>query len=497
MTESLHTNYQIRWKNYRRFEDTDWITLKPLTILIGANNGGKSSILSPLLLLAQTLTSDDAEVPLLPYGPLIDLGKYKDFVHLHDAARELFLGLRFHVHERKPKTKLKPVGAYPPGGMELTLSSGAKPEEIKLKRVEVTDIYNRLFFSRSANEKGFSLEGVISLDAMEPGERKALGSDEPMNFLFSPNDVFHQLDKQGNEDKAATSTGFSKEFSHYLRAVGYTYSGIRTLFAKLSYVGPLRAKLQRFYRVSPELPDTVGSQGEHAANLFRRRSDDLKVDIDSWVKRFEFGEELRYISLTDDLFQLVFKSETEETNVADAGFGASQVLPLIIQAVVAPHDSLTIAEQPEIHLNPRLQCVLADLFVQMATSGHRVIVETHSEHLIVRLRRLIAEGKISTDLVNLLFVEKESGVSTIREIHIQENGNIERDAWPTGFFDDGLREALGLATAQSKQPPEHKRHKKPKSGASDISGETPKLVNAQDQQSQKRKTPGRKSNAIS
>jgi AAA ATPase domain/Protein of unknown function (DUF3696) len=497
MAEPLHSNYQIRWKNYRRFEDTGWINLKPLTILVGANNGGKSSVLSPLLLLAQTLASDDGEVPLLPYGPLIDLGKYKDFVHLHDADRELFLGLRFHIHERKPKGKLKPVGIYPPGGMELTFSGGAKPEEIRLKRVEVTDIYNRPYFARSAKEKGFLLEGSISLDAMEPSERTALESDEPMNFLFSPNDVFHELDKQEGEDESGKPIGFSKEFSHYLRAVGYTSSSMRTLFAKLSYVGPLRAKLQRFYRVSPELPDTVGSQGEHAANLFRRRAADLKAEIDSWVKRFEFGEELRYIGLTDDLFQLVFKSDTEETNVADAGFGASQVLPLIIQAVVAPHDSLTIAEQPEIHLNPRLQCVLADLFAQMAISGHRVIVETHSEHLIVRLRRLIAEGKISPDLVSLFFVEKESGASKIREIPIQKNGNIERDVWPTGFFEDGLREALGLAAAQIHTPAQHTREKKLDANEGAKQKRDRATEQSSKQPNKKRKAPGKKQNAIS
>lgn len=107
MAEPLHSNYEIRWKNYRRFEDTGWVKLKPLTILLGANNGGKSSVVSPLLLLSQTLASTDREVPLLPFGPLIDLGSYKDFVHLHQTERDLFFGLRFHTHGNK--AKLKPV----------------------------------------------------------------------------------------------------------------------------------------------------------------------------------------------------------------------------------------------------------------------------------------------------------------------------------------------------------------------------------------------------
>lgn len=445
----LHTNYQIRWKNYRRFADTEWLTLKPLTILLGANNGGKTSILSPLLLLAQTINSNDGEVPLVPFGPLIDLGTYKDLVHQHDTSREITFGVRFHTHDAK--RKLKTVGSYPPGGLELVFTSGAKPEQISLKKATVTDIYNRPYFTRIAKGDGFTLDGAIQFDKMTSAEKEAIIKVGPQNFLFPPNDLFFELDRP-NKDAQASSTAFSKEFSHYLRATGFTYSLFRAIFGQLSYIGPLRAKPCRFYRVSPELPDTVGAQGEHAAVLFRRRAAKLKPSVDEWVRRFEFGNELRYKPLTDDLFQLTFQSDTEETNVADAGFGASQVLPLIIQAVAAPHDSLTLAEQPEIHLNPRLQCILADLFVQMATSGHRVVVETHSEHLVVRLRRLIAEKKIQASDVALYFVEKNRGASTIREIPIQPNGAIDREEWPNGFFEDGLREALALATAQSTPP---------------------------------------------
>jgi predicted ATPase len=457
VSDKFHTNYEIRWKNYRRFEDTGWLTIKPLTILLGANNGGKSSVLSPLLLLAQTLASTDREVPLLPFGPLIDLGSYKDFVHLHQTERDIFFGVRFHTH--KSRKKLKPVGEYPPGGIELTFGAGESADLLRLKRIEVTDIYNRPYFSREATKDGFSLEGPMSLGAMKSGESRAIGAAEPFNFLFSPNDVLYELNNEAPKDQEAKRETFSKDFSHYLRAIGFTYRFVCALLDDLSYVGPLRAKLSRFYRVSPEKPETVGSQGEHAANLFRRRKS-LKPEVDAWVKRFEFGDELRCSELTDDLFQLVFKSGDEQTNVADAGFGASQVLPLIVQAVAAPHDSLTIAEQPEIHLNPRLQCILADLFVEMAMSGHRIVVETHSEHLIVSLRRLVAEGRIDPDLVGLYFVERSSAASSIREIPVSANGNIDRQAWPAGFFEDGLREALALATAQSKHKVAKKRARK-------------------------------------
>ena len=106
------------------------------------------------------------------------------------------------------------------------------------------------------------------------------------------------------------------------------------------------------------------------------------------------------------------------SNIADAGFGTSQLLPLIIQTLTARPGTITIAEQPEIHLNPRLQSVLADLFVEMANTGHHVIVETHSEHLLLRLRRLVASGKIKSSEVAIYFIERLKGESTVRSVPI-------------------------------------------------------------------------------
>jgi predicted ATPase len=288
---------------------------------------------------------------------------------------------------------------------------------------------------------------------MTEQEKKAVVKAKPLNFTFSSSDVLYELNRNRlkNDDIATESKPFSDKFSHYIRAIGFTYSSLRAVFASLSYIGPLRTKFDRYYRVSAEMPETVGSQGEHAANLFRRKFNQFQDKINNWVKQFEFGDALEYKKLTDDVFQLNFVSGQEVTNVADAGFGASQVLPLIIQAVAAPQDSLTLAEQPEIHLNPKLQCVLADLFVEMATSGHRVLVETHSEHLIIRLRRLVAEGRIPASDVSVYFVEKAEGYSTIRKIEISANGNIAREIWPRGFFEDSLREALALSSAQARK----------------------------------------------
>jgi len=446
---ALHTDYEFRWKNFRAFKDTDWLRIRPLTVLIGPNNSGKTSIISPLLLLDQTITSRDSATPLVTRGPLVDAGSFKNIVHNHDTSQPLFFGLRYHLHE--PKGMIGKIGTYPPGGLELTLRAGKRPEDIFMEQFAVFDFLKRPFLSQSRNRDGtYSLESK-TIALTRPRELQTVRESKPMNFLFSPSVPLRRLQSLGK--KPGEKISFiepSRGFGMYLSALAATLGEVTDLFRALTYVGPLRQRPQRYYSISGELPTSVGSRGEHMANLVRRRLPELRRQLNSWIRRFEFGSGLEIEDLSDEFFSLFFAGEnSSRTNIAEAGFGASQVLPLIVQALAATEGSLTIAEQPEIHLNPKLQHLLADLFVGMAKGDHRVIVETHSEHLLLRLRRLVAEGEIQHSKVALYFVEKVDGVSSIRNIPIEGNGHIPENSWPRGFFEDTLGESLALATAQS------------------------------------------------
>jgi len=450
---ALHSDYEIRWKNYRAFEDTGWIKIRPLTVLIGPNNSGKTSITSPLLLLDQTMSSRDAVTPLVTRGPLVDAGPFKNIVRNHDTGRAVFFGLRYHIHDQKGK--IGEVGTYPPGAAEVTLAAGDRSEEIVLRRFELFDLCKRPFLRQSRNSNGTYTLVSEPLKSMKAKERRAVRNTRPVNFLFSPAAVLRTLETaEKRHDEKAQFDEPSRSFSMYLGALSIAFGELGDLFRNLSYVGPLRERPRRYYQIASEMPVSVGSRGEHMANLVRRRLPEFRQKLNSWIRRFEFGSGLVVNSLSDELFSLSFEgnSPRTRTNIADAGFGASQVLPLMVQALAAERQSLTIAEQPEIHLNPRLQYLLADLFVEMANGDHRVIVETHSEHLLLRLRRLVASGKIAPASVALYFVEKKGGASGIRHIPIEGNGHIDSDAWPTGFFEDSLRESLALAAEQSRKP---------------------------------------------
>jgi hypothetical protein len=444
-------NYEIRWKNFRGFRDTGWITLKPLTVLIGPNNSGKTSLVAPLLILNQTFSSKDPATPLVTRGPLLDAGNYRDFVYGHKRGADVSFGLRFYAHEREGR--LKKLEAYPPGAMELTFSSGRTPPEFVLKTITICDPFDRVYVRRSRTETGRYSATGWPFSNMRKAELRAVRAAEPVNFYFSATRLVSELQASRKHERRSLPKRFSAAFHLYLSVVDVVYYELRLLFNDLSYIGPLRQRPQRFYEVSAEAPRSVGLRGENAPNLLRNQYASIAPHLAKWAKAFGFADHVRPHSISDEVFavQCVRDSGREVTNIADAGFGVSQVLPLIVQAHAAKRNSLTVAEQPEIHLNPRLQCTLADLFVEMVSSKQRVVVETHSEHLLLRLRRLVADRKIRAEDVAIYFVERRGLRSTIREIPIGGNGHILAAEWPTGFFGDSLRESLALATSQSRR----------------------------------------------
>ena len=140
----------------------------------------------------------------------------------------------------------------------------------------------------------------------------------------------------------------------------------------------------------------------------------------------------------------------KDINVAGMGEGISQLLPIVAGTLMRHAGDCLLIEQPEIHLHPALQAELGDLFIHAVQSERRqVLIETHSEHLMLRVRRRIAEGKIKPEEVAILFVEKNRSESTVRRLDVNERGHFSD--WPKGFFDEAYQEAMALAHAASKK----------------------------------------------
>jgi predicted ATPase len=144
----------------------------------------------------------------------------------------------------------------------------------------------------------------------------------------------------------------------------------------------------------------------------------------------------------DRIRELVLVDQRTSTVVThrDVGIGISQVLPVLVMAY-GSRGKLLAMEQPEIHLHPALQAELADVFIEAAL-GPRLntfILETHSEHLILRLMRRIREGKVSSDDIGVVFVEPLERGSRFLDLRIDDDGDFI-DEWPGGFFEESFHE---------------------------------------------------------
>ena len=140
-----------------------------------------------------------------------------------------------------------------------------------------------------------------------------------------------------------------------------------------------------------------------------------------------------------------------DASLRDVGFGISQVLPIVVQSRLSEKKTLLI-EQPEIHLHPAHQAELGDLFIRSAKEqGNTLLLETHSEHLLLRIMRRMREtstGKLPEGAIEVrpedvavLFVESDGSQSIVREMPLNERGELVK-AWPGGFFEEGLRESF-------------------------------------------------------
>ena len=138
-------------------------------------------------------------------------------------------------------------------------------------------------------------------------------------------------------------------------------------------------------------------------------------------------------------------------DLTNVGVGVSQVLPIVVMALLAPKGSLLIFEQPELHLHPKVQARLADLFLALALDGKQMILETHSEYLIdrFRLRVALSETDSVRPLVNMLFSEKSSGQTNLRFVELNEYGGVLD--WPSDFFEQSQKDVSRILRATAKR----------------------------------------------
>jgi len=448
---------RLTLKNFKCWQHVDGMRLAPITGLFGANSSGKSSVLQALLLLKQTIESTDRSLQLLFGGEkdYVELGTFKDVIWSHDLERALLFGLDWTLSNKK----------------ELVIRNPERPAETLFSG-------NRMAFSTEidCSEKGQTrvkkleyrfADASFSLTRKETGNKYQLSPTQQGN-------AFRFVRMQGRKwelPQPVKFHGFPDQVMTYYQNTGFLSDiqlELERLFSRLFYLGPLRDYPRRQYTWPGSEPNDVGQRGGRtidailaAANWgkYVRRGRNKHI----WTLDQMLAYQLKQLGLIYDFsvkriakgsstFEVRVQKSPESAKVliTDVGFGVSQVLPILVLCYFVPEGSTVLLEQPEIHLHPAVQSGLADVFIDVAKHRNiQLIIESHSEHLLNRLQRRIAEKVIIPEDVALYSCRTEQKSAILEPLRTNLLGDIEN--WPKDFFGDPFGELAAKQKAALKR----------------------------------------------
>ncbi len=446
----------LQIQNFKGWKDTGEIQLAPITLFFGANSSGKSSIGQFLMMLKQTTEySSDRQMVLLSSGDekaLVNVGNYENIIFQHNSANQLTFRYSWTLENT------------------LTL---ADPLD-KRKKFSGNDIaFSCEFASMPKNEfipkvQQFSYE-------LRHGEKSVLNSTMRLHkdgYDISSS-TYNFVRNPGRGWKSTATLhfyGFPNELINYYQNAAFLQDIAGTheaMFAKMSYLGPIRQSPSYLYSWSGYSPNTVGIAGKDtiaallAGQLRRfvssgkRNSLDLQSMIASSLKRMglidSFGVNMVSKAHQQYEVKVCTKGSKDQVNLPDVGFGISQVLPVLTELFYAPSKAIIIIEQPELHLHPKAQAELADVMIDAIKTREngeprniQLLIETHSEHFLRRFQRRIAEDAIDSNTVKAYFADSSECPAQLKALELDKFGNIAN--WPKDFFGD----EMGDITAQMK-----------------------------------------------
>jgi predicted ATPase len=432
----------LSFRNFKSWRQTGVMRLAPLTGLFGTNSSGKTSIMQILLMLKQTADSPDRS-QVLNLGDdkgLVELGSFRDVLFDHDLSNSLEMKLDWALPA--------PLQVEDPSRANRALFSDSKigftanigwrsNGDAPAGRVVV----NRMSYSFAGNEFG-----------MKPTSE---GRDE--FDLLGPSDSFKFVRAQGRAWKLPPPSkcyGFPDQVRAYFQNAGFLSDfelALEEMLGRTYYLGPLRDYPKRQYTWAGTRPADMGRRGEKVVDALLaseesrekikmgkgRRRLNLEERVAKWLQDLGLihSFSVRPIKAGSQLFQVWVQrhSTAAEVLITDVGFGVSQILPVITLCYYAPPGSTLLLEQPEIHLHPAVQAGLADVFVDaIKTRSAQIIVESHSEHLLRRLQRRIAEEEVQANDAALYFCTLDRDESRLIALDLDMFGTIRN--WPEGFF---------------------------------------------------------------
>lgn len=386
-------------KGFKSLAEEQTIEVRPLTVLAGANSSGKSSALQPLLLLKQTIEASYDPGPLLLDGPHVRFTSAEQLLTKSGRqrlTREFEVGIAVDEREETLALVFRRHGeGFDLVRMisgELTFEPGMPSESLQKAFDSLLEIGKHLRW-KVVRERCFLV--AVGYQGETLMARLLAAAD----FARHLGSIIHVSGLRGNPTR-----------SYPTSAVGEFFSGpfepyVASIIASWQHAD--EARLQTL--------------GEHMRRLGL-----------TWGVKARSIDATQVELLVGRLSERGRSGREDLVNIADVGFGVSQVLPVLVALLVAKPGQLVYLEQPEIHLHPRAQEALASVLAEAADRGVRVVAETHSSLLLLAIQTLVAKGELASSKVKLHWFRRDvRGTTKVESADLDELGAYGE--WPEDF----------------------------------------------------------------
>lgn len=419
-------------EHVRSFAELQEIPIRPLTLLVGENSSGKSTFLAVISALFE-----QDRFPLRPSfnEPPFNLGTFETIATYKAGryGRDEAFTIGFATGSEGERDYRKAKGTY--------VRDRGKPA---LSGFEGESFLGRIEFQLRKNELSGSVEIRQS--------KKKLRGTHKVRSISIPDEMLSTIPLKSGLSILLLEMMRGEHGVIDFQDLWEMAGSLNSPFTQTFALAPIRTRPKRTY---DELSEDYSPEGDHVPKLLARllneeeQSEPAKRVRGAIVK---FGEEsglFRDVEVkklgkgTDDPFQVQVAIGGPKVNLMDVGYGVSQALPVIVQSVLRRQRSLLLIQQPEVHLHPRAQAALGSFFAELAAAGRdTILIETHSDYLIDRVRQEVAKGILDPSKVLILFFHKPKIETTVHPIYLDRLGNVE-DA-PDHYRDFFLQEELRM-----------------------------------------------------
>lgn len=427
-------------ENIRSYSGRHEIPIRPLTLLVGENNSGKSTLLACLQAACQ--------YPEFPFRTRWNAAPYR-------------LGTFDTIATRKTARSGGPT-AFSIGIEDLELNDSELSAVFTKVEDRIVPASLRARWHKTVLDLAVSLDGAIpptTAYAKLTHARHAakLEGDWPVP-LFGFDPIWSVIESVGSavppdstqDSAAATAASEMKQF----------WSARQVKRPGAISLGPRRVDPERSFSIEKLAEDEQGS--DYPAILMQHSEDQFSVGHATRAGMFEalaaFGTDSGLFSRVkvkrtgtggSRSIQVQVRVGTRHYDLTDVGYGVSQVLPVLVKTFASVSTSAILIQQPEVHLHPQAQAALGSFFVRLAASGGPALVlETHSDYVLDRVRIEVAQGRIDPNHVLLLYLEKPDAQTAIHPIGIDDCGNIV--SAPPSYREFFMREEISLLTRTKK-----------------------------------------------